>query len=212
MSNSALDSCVPFPRSPVRNFSSTEREEKGKERRERTGGWSRTLRGQRASKSYGVVFSSFMTLQDYLGRKMSYGDDQYAMWLNIYNGIQYDLNNDVTPDHKRLMYTMGWTPFETVVPMPRMVGSAAGGRGGAEAAASGAGTVVGQLAPKVKQETKGPKATVKSADPKGPGEQLPQSAFLLGATAHQVTGDCLVCITTGHFQTECPHACQLKYG
>jgi hypothetical protein len=46
-----------------RIFSTKEREERGKERGERAGGWRRELRGERVGKSYGDVFSSWGGLQ-----------------------------------------------------------------------------------------------------------------------------------------------------
>ena len=160
---------------------------------------------------------AFETLKEYYANPVRYGADQLKMWLNIYRGIQYSLGHDTTPEQKRVMATMGFTPFDNASLQIGEGGSGVGTRGGMvgrTAGGGGAGLSGGSTQGVATWVTPGTikKEKPKKTDIKEPGSYLPEGAHLLGRDGHQIEGQCAECGEVGHLKAECPHSFQHKYG
>jgi hypothetical protein len=159
---------------------------------------------------------AFETLKEYFASPTRYGGNMLKIWGNIYKGIQYSLGHDVTPEQKRGMAAMGFTPFDNaslhIVEGAPSAG-ARGGLGGRTAGGGGAGLSGGGAQGGATWATP---TTVRKEKPKKteilePGAYLPEGVQILGKGGHQIEGQCAECEEDGHLKAECPHAFQRRY-
>jgi hypothetical protein len=159
---------------------------------------------------------AFETLKEYFATPTRYGGNMLKIWGNIYKGIQYSLGHDVTPEQKRGMAAMGFTPFDNAslqIVEGAPGAGARGGLGGRTAGGGGAGLPGGgaQGGAAWATPTTVRKERTKKMDIKEPGAYLPEGVQILGRGGHEVEGQCAECEENGHLMAECPHAFQRRY-